>query len=460
MEVEIIFKSFVTPSSPMPTHLKTYKISLLDQFQPSLHLTLFTDTNPPQNQFEPSGYFSTILFYQNSQETSVSVLLKQSLSETLSRFYPLAGKVKDRLSIDCNDEGVCYIEATSNIPLSQYLAQPDLASLKKLMPNATRECELPSGSHVALIQETTFACGGFTIAVHVSHVVCDGASLFLFLKDWAAAACKSTVKHPYLDGESIFPQYAAFPAEASNLNTFVSFAKEGKHITKRIVFKESAIANLKAKASSNNINYPTRIEVVTAILSKCLMASFKNKTGIDKPLAITHVVNLRQKGEPPLPENLLGNYISVVGAAFAAEEEFSELVSRIREAIRNVGTDFLKKIQNGGEVGFFKYYEAMKEVRNSLTNPVFESGEMELAPFSSWCNFGIYDIDFGWGKPIWAACAVPFVHNSDILIILMDTRTYKGVEAWVYMKEDDLDFLTKDTELLQYASIDPSPVSY
>ncbi|XP_037493504.1 stemmadenine O-acetyltransferase [Jatropha curcas] len=430
MEVEIISKSCISPSSPTPSHLKTYKISLLDQF-------------------EPSGYFSTILFYQSSQETSISVLLKQSLSEALSRFYPLAGKVKDGLSIDCNDEGLFYTEATTNISLSQWLTQPDLTSLNKLMPNAASEYDLPSGSHVALIQETTFACGGFAIGILVSHMVCDASSLFLFLKDWAATACKSAAKRPYLEGESIFPQYTAFPTQASNAHIFAPFAKKGKHITKRIVFKESAIANLKAKARLNNINNPTRVEV-----------SITTRNNINKPLGITHVVNLRRKGEPPLPECLVGNCVSIAGAVFTAEEELNELVTGLREAIRKVGNDFLKKIKSK-EDGFLEYYDAMKEIGDLFTTPESDSA-VELAGFSSWCNFGAYDIEFGRGKPIWAACAVPYVEDSDNphfnMIILMDTRTYKGVEAWVSMNEDDLDFLEKDEELLQYASVDPSPI--
>ncbi|KDP36818.1 hypothetical protein JCGZ_08109 [Jatropha curcas] len=449
MEVEIISKSCIPPSSPTPPHLKTYKISLVDQFL-------------------ASTYFPTVLFYQNSQETNIittrSSLLKQSLSETLTRFYPLAGKIKDRFSIDCNDEGICYTEATSNISLSHYLAQPDLKALNKLMPNAVRAYELPSGSPVALIQETTFSCGGFTIGIYVSHMVFDATSLGLFLKDWAATTCKSPAKHPLLNGQSIVPQYTAFPRETSTLSMYAPFFKKCKYITKRIVFSESAIANLKAKASLNNINNPTRVEVVTAILSKCLMASFKNKTGIDTALAVNHTVNLRGKGEPPLPECLVGNFLRSVGAVFTMEEELSELVSQLRKAIKKVDNDFLKKIKNGGEDGLSKYFDVLKEIGDLFTSPIYGSGAIELAIYSSWCNFGFYDIDFGWGKPIWASCIVPYMEYSDMpyinIIFFMDTRTGKGIEAWVSMGEDDFDFLEKDTELLQYASIDPSAIYY
>ncbi|XP_012073865.2 stemmadenine O-acetyltransferase [Jatropha curcas] len=163
---------------------------------------------------------------------------------------------------------------------------------------------------------------------------------------------------------------------------------------------------------------------------------------------------------PLLPECSFGNFISFVGTVLTAKDkELSELVSELREAMKKVDIDTLKKIKSGGEVGFLKYYDAMKEVRSLYTNPEFGSEATEFVGFTSSCNFGIYDIDFGWGKPIWAACLVPDADESHVsFVFLMDRRVDKGIEAWVLMKEDEFDVLGKDTELLQYASINPSPI--
>ncbi|KDP36811.1 hypothetical protein JCGZ_08102 [Jatropha curcas] len=291
-------------------------------------------------------------------------------------------------------------------------------------------------------------------------MVCDGTTMVLFVKDWAATTCKSPTKQPYLEAESIFPQYSEFPSGVIFFSTlYAPVVKKGKHTVNRIVFNESAIANLKTKASLDIVN-PTRVEVVTSFLSKCFISSFKNKTGIDKPLAICHSVNLRRKMGPLLPECSFGNFISFVGTVLTAKDkELSELVSELREAMKKVDIDTLKKIKSGGEVGFLKYYDAMKEVRSLYTNPEFGSEATEFVGFTSSCNFGIYDIDFGWGKPIWAACLVPDADESHVsFVFLMDRRVDKGIEAWVLMKEDEFDVLGKDTELLQYASINPSPI--
>ncbi|KAK4854349.1 hypothetical protein QYF36_022638 [Acer negundo] len=62
-------------------------------------------------------------------------MLKKSLSHTLTRFYPLAGKIKDDLSIECNEEGAYYVETGVNCCLDEFLNQPDIVLLvHKFLP--------------------------------------------------------------------------------------------------------------------------------------------------------------------------------------------------------------------------------------------------------------------------------------------------------------------------------------
>ena len=100
-------------------------------------------------------------------------------------------------------------------------------------------------------------------------------------------------------------------------------------------------------------------------------------------------------------------------------------------------------------------------MRKSLKE-IGEFGSKEAAVdylgFSSWCGFGFYEIDFGWGKPIWVSS---FAVNAPVfmnLIILMETRLGDGIEAWVTLDQQEMDIMEHDQELMAFISVDPSPL--
>ncbi|XP_050211586.1 stemmadenine O-acetyltransferase-like [Mercurialis annua] len=457
MEMQIISTTCITPSSPTPSYLRTYKISLLDQLM-------------------PSTCYPTILYYpfpqlQTQTDTIISkrsLLLKQSLSETLSRFYPLAGRIKDSLSVDCNDEGVCYVEArVKNISLSEFLDRPDLCSMGKLLPLFVSLPTETTGSFAIKIQETTFACGGLAIGFFVCHTVCDGIAFSSFLKDWAATAafksCEENtnvhdILRPYLDSSSVFLQNDAFSKEVRNTADLSRpFIKKMKLRTKRFVFDSSSIACLKDEAIRLGVENATRLEVVIAVLSKCLMRILNAKSGTDKPLAVILAVNLRRRAAPPFPECSFGNFVLQAEAVFKPEEaELSSLVHQLKESVGKFNAEFVKKLQGDG--GYAELDKMLTSTSKTLSGSSQEGSEFVM--FGSWCNFGMYEIDFGWGKPVWTSW-VGSGHTSKIdsvnSIVLFDTGKDKGIEAWAYLDEQVLLLLEKDEDLLQYVCVDPNP---
>lgn len=80
---------------------------------------------------------------------------------------------------------------------------------------------------------------------------------------------------------------------------------------------------------------------------------------------------------------------------------------------------------------------------------------------TSWCNFGFYEVDFGWGKPAWISkCDAgsedwPFIN----VLWLMDTRDGDGIEAWLTLDAHLFDEFDQIQELRDLASVDPSPLS-
>lgn len=122
MEVQVVSKKMVKPSVPTPDHHKTCKLTAFDQIAPPDQVPI-------------------IYFYNSSNIDNIREQLVKSLSETLTKFYPLAGRfVHDGFYVDCNDEGVLYVEAEVNIPLNEFIGQAkkniqlinDLVPKKKL----------------------------------------------------------------------------------------------------------------------------------------------------------------------------------------------------------------------------------------------------------------------------------------------------------------------------------------
>ncbi|KAL7263323.1 hypothetical protein ACSBR1_001491 [Camellia fascicularis] len=136
IKVEVIARETIKPSSPTPHHLKTFKLSLIDQFMAASYtpLVLCCTTH---------GGCS---YKERSQ------LLKNSLSQILARYYPLAGRMKDPLFVDWNDDGVDYIETRVNCPISSIPKQPKSELQNHFIPIQFKE----SGSVSLLLIQASF----------------------------------------------------------------------------------------------------------------------------------------------------------------------------------------------------------------------------------------------------------------------------------------------------------------
>ncbi|KAL1810914.1 hypothetical protein DCAR_0623014 [Daucus carota subsp. sativus] len=442
-KVEIISSENIKPSFPTPQHLKTFKLSLLDQLI-------------------PAPYAPIVVFYPNTDGADHSkveerlVLLKESLSETLTRFYPLAGLIQDDLSINCNDQGAFFTVAVVNSLLSDFLVNPDLQFIQKFLPcqnsfdGSTREARVTS------IQVNVFECGGMAIGLCVSHKIVDGAGLSTFLQAWAATNSRSDeVIYPDFIAPTIFPADDLWLRDTSMV-VWGSLFKKGKCATRRLVLGPSAIASLKADASGLNLENPTRVEVVSAFLWKCAMAATEKNSGSRRPSLVTHIVNLRKRFSPALSGNSLGNLIWTASAKCKATCEpvrLDSLVSKVRKGIHEINSDFVKKLR--GDKGPATMCKSLQGIGNFGS----KTG-VDYYGFTSWCKMGFYDADFGWGKPAWVSSMALNCEVFMNLVILMDTKCGEGIEAWVTLDEPEMRILEQDPTLLSLASLDPSPTNY
>ncbi|XP_051142558.1 stemmadenine O-acetyltransferase-like [Andrographis paniculata] len=443
MECKVILSEFIKPSSPTPAHLRTYKLSMLDQIMEPFLIPIVL-------YFPPCS--DTIVNHLDDAFSHVTQQLKLSLSSILTRFYPFAGRAnQSNQSIDCNDAGVHFtVVRYSGHRLSDLLQNPDKDLPDQLLPaKVAWHSEIDSKCLTLQIKVSYFDCGSIAISALFWHKLVDAQAMVNFLKAWGTAnrgsrggACPNYIS------QFLFPH----KEELLDKNRVSQrILNEGKWETKRYVFDSIAISSLKDKSGLKN---PTRVEAVSAFLWKCFMAaSLKNGKSAS---ALAIATNLRGRAQPPFPSDCFGNFISIETESSMNRPtgEHTDLARKFRDAIRKCNGDYITRIQgDGGLRGLdAKMQSLFAEVPNGA----------DLLTISSWCRFGGYEADFGWGKPLWMTT---YFHGSRTskyinIIGLMDTRNGQGIEALVTLGETYMPFFDAIEELHELACVEPSPLDY
>ncbi|KAL5826982.1 hypothetical protein ACOSQ3_018827 [Xanthoceras sorbifolium] len=428
MKVEIIARETIKPTSPTPQSLRDFKLSLIDQLA-------------------PPAYTSLLFLYSFNGDTDVCVSersqqLKKSFSNTLALFYPLAGRLKDNIVIDCSDYGAVYVEARVDCPLVHLLEQPNGDKLTQLIPIEIESTEAITGGFVSLVQASFFYCGGVAFGVCISYKLADAATVATSMRCWAATTTTSgSIAAVLLYNEAALFPPREFSAEIPSINKFV---KE-KFAIKRFVFDASKVAALKAVASSVSVKRPTRAEVVAA----------RKNSGFSRPSAMIRVVNIRRRVMPSLPKNSVGN---LVGFYTAQKDHESEIKlqglvrDELREGMQVFDKNYVKMLET--EDAFEAVTNYFKEAASQIIGH-----DVEFYTCTSLCNNSMYDhLDFGWGRPVWVM--IPSMNNKNVME-LIDTKKGDGsIEAWMILSRDDMDLFEHDPELLAYASVNPSVLDY
>ncbi|KAF1864332.1 hypothetical protein Lal_00021988 [Lupinus albus] len=425
IELDIISKEIIKPSSPTPNNLSHYQLSFLDQVSPMVYnpLVLFYSSNG-------SPKFNT---------STISNNLKKSLSHVLTYYYPLGGRINGRDFIDCNDEGIPYIETKVKCKVIDVINNPMPRELNHLVP-----FQLDDVNDVIFgVQFNVFECGGVAIGACLSHQIGDALSFFTFLNTWANIANGSkqdVLPNPHLISAKLFP-----PQNASGFDPRCGIIKENI-ICKRFVFNASVIEELRAKYSDETLNEkpPTRVEALSAFIWNRYVAVTSEQYESDekkKVHVIVHAVNLRQKMEPSLPSNSFGNYyrfsMTIIPSFNNNGDEYHGFVKQVREEIKKIDKDYIRKITYGNE--------HLEFLKNS-SNRVLVKRELVSFQFTSLCKFPLYDADFGLGKPTWVGSPSLTFKN---LVVFVDTKNGCGIEAYIHLMVEDMAKFEVDKELVQ-----------
>ncbi|KAH0850376.1 hypothetical protein HID58_095590 [Brassica napus] len=430
LKLEVMGREVVKPATPSPhDHLQ---LSLVDFSCPAVYVS--------------------IMFLYKSEELVtaspeiISNKLKCSLSETLSRFYPLAGEIEG-VSINCNDKGAVFTQARTHLLLPEVLKNRNVNSLEELYPKIEAG-DSPTKWPLLSAHITFFGSGsGVAVSVCISHRICDASSLHMLLTDWAATTAnkKSNVSTHQFAEATIYPPA---PPHMALLHPPTMDLK--KCIMNRFVFESSKIAELKRKAASQSVPMPTRVEAITSVIWKCATNASRSNLVAPRSTLMYQAMDLRIR----LPSNVLshdtiGNLQTAFFLKKGAESklEISETVASFRTAKEGLNK-MLKDNVQGNTVG-----KGLLSVMGSCMSEF--KPDIDIYTMSSWCGKPFYEVDFGWGSPFWMGSPSRTIYDNMVYIALMDSKDGGGVEAWISLPAEDMSVFVHDQELLAYAVLNP-----
>ncbi|KAK1319176.1 BAHD acyltransferase [Acorus calamus] len=432
LSVQVLKRETIKPSTPTPPHLKFLDLSFLDQY-------IY------------NGSINVILFYSAAHPNGtaeISDRLRSSLSDTLTRFYPLAGRIKkcpssDKIYVECNDEGVEFTTSRVEHDLDSFLADPPIMQLGQLFPMGGSSFSSYDRPLLSVQFNEFTPGGGCALGVTMSHKLADGTSFMEFLKAWADVtrgrgvhACPKFESAALFPPRDVLPEIQITPAAQS---------------TARLLIRARQLETLRDSPAyaQERARTPTRVEAVIALLWRCAMRAAVGEARARRPEGLVPV-NLRPRMRPQLTEDYFGNLFAVVypsgGERVGEEHEQGFLEGRLREAISGLNGATHEELMAAAAVAAERAVKAAAERAVAIAAG---AEEVERYMFTSWCRFPFYETDFGWGEPAWVAVP-PFDLKN--WFVLMSARGGDGVEVWAGLEEAEMEGFAKDLELLALTS--------
>lgn len=435
VSIELLRVSAVVPASPSVK--RRMFLSNLDLFwipTNNVQRLLFYKTSFPENEF-----------------AKLVETLKRSLSLVLVDFYPLAGRLdikekeqSGRPEVECNDAGVEFIEASIDMAF-QDMENEDFrykSFFKKLTPTLDAHHSFNHESYDApllSIQVTYFrGGGGICVGTTLHHVIADGNSFWQFMKCWAERSrgfpiSKNIPEHM----RTVFKRdYTNIPNISWRTEEVVTDRIKGAQIFKYFLddllpikseyeTHESdgagcaSLENTDENSFMSPIKDETDLRISTFHFSEQMIQKLKERTGPfssfvavaahfwrcvvkarqipeKEPVVFGLLADCRSRVNPPLPHTYFGNCLWVGFARTTVQQLLCqdicfaatlihEVVSSCTDTQINYMIDFLNESPGDGIM------RILSQVRSAA--------RYGMNVVSSH-KFPVYEIDYGWGKPV------------------------------------------------------------
>lgn len=354
----------------------------------------------------PSIHTPSVYFYRPNGSTNFfdANVMKEALSRALVPFYPMAGRLKrdedGRIEIDCNAQGVLFVEAETTSVVDDFGDFAPTIQLRSLIPAVDYSGGIESYP-LLVLQVTYFKCGGVSLGVGMQHHVADGASGLHFVNTWSDMARGLDLSlPPFIDRTPLRardpPQPKFHHVEyqpAPPLKTPPNSEKPNEATVSIFKISRDQISTLKAKTkeNGNTVTYSS-YEMLAGHVWRCVCKA--RGLADDQETKLYIATDGRARLQPPLPAGYFGNVIFTTTPLAQSGDLVSKptwyAASRIHDALVRMDNEYLRSALD--------YLELQPDltalVRGAHT---FRCPNLGI---TSWTRLPIHDADFGWGRPI------------------------------------------------------------
>ncbi|CAN6830900.1 unnamed protein product [Brassica oleracea] len=388
--------------------------------------------------------------------------LKSSLSSSLSHYLPLAGKLvwdsldKKPTLVYSQNDAVSFTIAESKADFSLLTGNKPFPTteLYPLVPELRTTDE--SASAVSF-QVTLFPNQGFCVAVAAHHAVLDGKTTTMFLKSWAYT-CKlqqdQTVNAPL--PQDLTPIYDRTVIKDPNdietevMNHWKSkleIISDGNVKSLKILPTpepspdvvrftldltrediQTLRERLKRESSASSSPKELRLSTFVVTFSYAFTCLVRARGGDPKrPVGYVFSVDCRSLLDPPIPSNYFGNCLSasfnmkLTAETFMGEEGFLNAARMVSDSVEELDETVAFNIRK-----IFAAY------------PSLPPGA-QLISASGSTRFGVYGLDFGWGKP--ERVAIVSIDQGEVISMADGRDGIGGVELGFSLKKHEMDNL-------------------
>lgn len=416
--VKVLEVTRVAPAniSPVTAALHSLPITLCDihwlNSPPIQRLLFYQITNP-----SPKNAFSDVVLPK----------LKRSLALALGQYLPLTGTLtwppsadEPILKINHGDAGVFLTVAVSDADFDRIsgYAPRDVTESHPLVPKLTAT---DTESEIVALQVTAFGNRGFSVGIATHHAILDGKASTTFLKAWAFICRLGEWEDDAADPVSLPPEMTPLFDRTvirdpdgfkkmfmeKRLSTKTKGLKledskkecyrDGKirRLRGTFVLSRADIEKLRANVNQwvrHNREQLSGLRISTFVLTcayiwVCL-AKVVEFTGDDTDPRgfFGFAADCRELMDPPVPENYFGNCLGGCGTSCELSDLAGDHGVALAAAALSEGIKKMKEMKFAGAVKLWL-----------ATMGDFEEGRL-ISVFGS-PRFGVYSLDFGWGKP-------------------------------------------------------------